>query len=46
MKIDFIGLGNVGGIQLELAPLLVDIFRDGAQKYGARDNPWRPSWRG
>ncbi|MDD9883331.1 MAG: NAD(P)-dependent oxidoreductase [Gammaproteobacteria bacterium] len=33
----FSAVAERGGVALELAPLLVDIFRDGAQKYGARE---------
>ncbi len=38
--IGFIGLGNVAirsGLKLEIAPLLVKIFKDGIEKYGPRE---------
>ena len=37
----FASVAERGGVKLELAPLLVDIFNDGAAKYGARE--WSPN---
>ena len=37
----FSAVAERGKVPLELAPLLVDIFKDGAKKYGARE--WSPN---
>jgi len=37
----FSAIAERGGVALELAPLLVDIFRDGERQYGARE--WSPN---
>ena len=37
----FSAIAEQAGVPLELAPLLVDIFKDGEQRYGARE--WSPN---